>query len=342
MTLIQENPGAPVELEEVPCDYCGSTDADAVLTHADPLSTLPGDFCVVACRKCGLRRTNPRPTATSISKAYPKDYEPHLGDAEPPPPPTGSLRWLLVNYRGYPLGKKAPALLRWLLWPWAAVHLRNRKIVGYIPYIGDGRLLDFGCGGGRYVAQMLAAGWKAEGIDAMTDAVKAGREAGLTIHEGTLPGASLPKDHYDTVTLWHVLEHVPRPMATLKAVREVLKPGGRLAVVCPMSDSLTARWFGGAWYGTDVPRHLTHFSRATLRRHIKAAGFAVEREHAIRRPTFMRRSLAILAADSKKPFYAALAHSHVLARLLSHAALWLGQTSEVLFVARRRESGDNA
>jgi 2-polyprenyl-3-methyl-5-hydroxy-6-metoxy-1,4-benzoquinol methylase len=338
MALIQENPDAPVELEEVPCNYCGATEADLVLTHRDPLGTLPGRFSVVACRKCGLQRTNPRPTAAAVAKAYPDGYEPHTRDDDPAAPPTGALRWLLVNYRNYPLGKKAGALLRLLAWPWAKVRLRNRRVVGYLPYVGEGRLLDFGCGGGRYVAQMLAAGWKAEGIDMVPAAVDTGRKAGLTIHQGTLPGAPLPKQHYDLVTMWHVLEHVPSPMATLKAVSEVLKPGGRLAVVCPMSDSLAARWFGGAWYGTDMPRHLTHFTHVTLRRHLEAAGYVVEQTHAIRRPTFIRRSLATWAEDSEKPFYAHLARSHFVARLLSHMSLWLGQTSEAMFVVRRREN----
>jgi 2-polyprenyl-3-methyl-5-hydroxy-6-metoxy-1,4-benzoquinol methylase len=140
--------------------------------------------------------------------------------------------------------------------------------------------------------------------------------------------------------MWHVLEHVPSPMATLKAVREVLRPGGRLTVVCPMSDSLTARWFRGAWYGTDVPRHLTHFTQKTLRRHLEAAGYIVERTHAIRRPTFMHRSLRTWAEETRRPFYARLARIHLLSRLLSHAELCLGKTSEVLFVVRRRENGE--
>jgi 2-polyprenyl-3-methyl-5-hydroxy-6-metoxy-1,4-benzoquinol methylase len=338
MTLIQGNPGAPVELEDVPCDYCGSAEADVVFAHRDVLGAMPGEFAVVACRRCGLRRTNPRPTLATLGNAYPGGYECHQGGV--PRPPEGLLRWALVNFRNYPLGRKSPLPLRWLGWPAAAMRLRNRKYVGYLSYEGEGRLLDFGCGGGRYVAQMAAVGWKAEGIDMVPAAVETGRKAGLTIHQGTLPGASLPQHRYDLVTMWHVLEHVPGPMATLKAVREVLRPGGRLTVVCPMGDSLTARWFRGAWYGTDVPRHLTHFTQKTLRRHLEAAGYVVERTHAIRRPTFMHRSLTLWAADLKRPFYAALARSHVLARLLSHASLWFGRTSEVLFVVRLRENGE--
>jgi hypothetical protein len=107
-------------------------------------------------------------------------------------------------------------------------------------------------------------------------------------------------------------------------------------VVCPLSDSLAARWFGSAWYGLDLPRHLTHFTRATLRRHLEAAGFAVERRQCIRRPTFVNRSYGYLAAETGSALDRWLGRSHAAARLFSHVALALGRTDEMLFVARRK------
>ena len=334
MTQTTPKDATSLELEEVPCDYCGSEAADVVLTGRDRLCGLPGRFQVVVCRACGLARTNPRPTAASLVSAYPQ-YEPHQAEVRPGGPPTGFLRWALVNLRNYPLGQRAPAPVRWLLWPWAAVRLRNRKHVGYLAHEGEGHLLDFGCGVGKYIAQMAASGWQAEGIDLVPEAVRVGRQAGLPIHVGTLPGADLPTDHYDLITMWHALEHVPSPMATLKAARVLLRSGGRLGVVCPLSDALAARWFGSTWYGLDLPRHLTHFTRATLKRHLKAAGFKVERMHTIRRPTFVRRSFGYLAEETGKPLHRRLARSHALARLLSHAGLLVRRTDEMLFVARR-------
>lgn len=322
-------------LVDAPCDYCGSTECDPVLTGRDRLAGLPGRFQVVSCRRCGLMRTSPRLPSERLGDAYRNDYECHQWGRADVRPPTGLLRWLLVNYRGYPLGRAAPAPLRFIAWPLAALVLRNRKNVGYVPYQGQGRLLDFGCGGGRYVAQMVAAGWKAEGMDFAGSALAEGRKAGLTLHEGTLPGAPLPAESYDVVTLWHVLEHVPSPLATLRAIRDVLRPGGRLVVVCPLSDGLCARWFGQAWYGLDVPRHLTHFTRATLRRHLEAAGLLVERERPIRRPTFFRRSARYLADDTGRSVHRWLAGSHLVSRVASHLAALTGRTDEVLFVARR-------
>lgn len=328
----------PIEdlhLAEVPCDYCGETEADVLLTGRDRFCGLPGEFHVVACRRCGLRRTNPQPTGPGLAAAYPEAYSPHRADVTVPPAPAGSLRWVLANYRHYPLGHRSPAAVRWLAWPWAALRLRNRKFVGYLAYEGDGRLLDLGCSIGQYVAEMQAAGWQAEGVDLVPEAIATGRRAGLNLHQGTLPGIDLPRDHYDLVTMWHVIEHLPAPKATLEAIRGILKPGGRLALACPLSDSLGARWFGSAWYGLDLPRHLTHFTRPALRRHLEAAGLAVERTQSVRRPTFVRRSYGYLADETGSGLHRWLSRSRMVARLMSHAALAARRTDEVLVVARR-------
>lgn len=326
-----------LRLQPVPCDYCGSEEDEPYLSGPDRVCGLEGEFHVVRCRECGLLRTNPQPVLEDLPKTYPPDYEIHATSVAMPDPPAGRLRWALVNYRNYPLGRPAPAPVRALLWPVMSPAVRGRYGVPYLPYEGEGRLLDVGCGVGTYVARMRAAGWDAEGIDLVPEPVRVGREAGLPLREGTLPGADLPADHYDVVTLWHVLEHVPQPKATLQACREVLRPGGRVALVTPMADSLAAAWCGSCWYGLDVPRHLTHFTQATLARHLEAAGFRVERAAPIRRPTFVRRSFRLMGEATGRPRHRRLGQSRLAARLLSHFARLLGRTDEVLFVARRPE-----
>lgn len=330
-------PEAPWRLEEVPCDFCLSAEADRVLSSKEWLHGLPGEFQVVVCRKCGLARTSPRPTLDTLAAAYPGSYQAYRLPERAKRPPRGLRRWALVNYRDYPLGRKAPAALRAVMRPMAAMALSHREAVGYFPYVGQGRLLDFGCGGGKYVAQMAAAGWKAEGLDLSPDAVREAAATGLTVHQGTLPGADLPKAAYDLVTLWHAIEHVPSPKATLAAVREILRPGGRLAVICPRFDSLPAKWYGDLWYGLDLPRHLTHFTRDTLVRHVTAAGFVVERTASIRRPALVRQSLIRRAEVTRCAWHRLLARSRLVPRLLSHLVYLAHSTDEVLLVARRAD-----
>ncbi len=324
------------QLEEVPCDYCGSARADVLLAGRDRAHGLPGEFNVVVCGECGLARTNPRPTLASLAAAYPEEYPQHQAADLDVGPPQGMLRWALVNVRHYPLGPKANAAVRLLLRPAAAAALAGRRALGYVDYQGQGRLLDFGCGVGRYVARMAAAGWRAEGVDSSAQAVGIGRQAGLALHEGTIPGLDLAPGSFDVVTLWQALEHVPSPKATLEAVARLLVPGGRVLVVGPRLDSLEARWFGPCWFGLELPRHLTHFTAATLRRHVEAAGFEVERVRPVRRPAVIRRSFAQLADDTGWRLHRRLATSRLMVGLVSWIALATRRTGQMMCLARRK------
>jgi 2-polyprenyl-3-methyl-5-hydroxy-6-metoxy-1,4-benzoquinol methylase len=323
------------ELEDVACDYCGSRDSTPLLVSRDRVRGVPGDFTVVACRQCGLARTNPRPAPQSMALAYPADYDPHQSERAKSEVPRGLLRWALVNRRGYPLGRPSSALVRLILHPAGWWALRSRRTLKYLPMTGAGRLLDFGCGAGDMVATLAAAGWKAEGIDASPNAVRTARARGLTVHEGTLPGLALPEASYDAVMLWHSLEHVPHPKATLEAVRRLLAPGGRVLVAVPRLDSLDARWFGSCWWGLEVPRHLTHFTAATLRQHIEAAGLKVERVHAFRRPQVIRLSLSLAAEETGRGLYRRLSRSRFLVGMASLVSLAAGKTSQMVVVACR-------
>lgn len=329
-------PDGQWQLEDVPCDYCGGRDADVLIAGRDRAHGLPGEFNVVRCRDCGLARTNPRPTAASLAGAYPEAYPEHQATWRAVPAPRGLLRWALVNRAGYPLGGLAPRLIRALLSPVTAAVLARRRAAAYLPFTGEGRLLDFGCGVGRYVARMAAAGWRAEGIDTSPDAVRLGRQAGLTLHQGTLPGLDLPAESFDAVTMWQALEHVPSPKATLEAVARLLRPGGRLAVVCPRLDSLDARWFGSCWFALELPRHLWHFTGATLRRHLEAAGFEVDCVGSVRRPAVLRRSFGQLADETGRGLHRRLAHSRLLAGAMSWIGLAAGRTGQMSVLARRR------
>ena len=308
-----------------------------MLTGRDRLHGLPGAFRVVTCAQCGLARTDPRPSASSLAAAYPAEYGPHQGEAIRTRRPSPLLRWALVNFREYPLGRKWPAPLRALAALPARAALRRRRALRYLPFVGEGRLLDYGCGAGGYVATMAAAGWRAEGMDLSEAAVAAGREAGLTIHQGVLPGAELPSESYDAVTLWQVIEHLPSPLATLRALRDLLRPGGLLLVACPRIDSLPARWFGACWHDLDLPRHLWHFTPATLTRHLESAGLETVRSWAVRRPSGIRRSFGFLAAESGRGLHRRLGRSRAAVGAMTCAALAARRTAQMYVLSRRPE-----
>src|SRR5262249_20522670 len=133
-----EAPRPVVEWEETGCPLCAGRRWAIVIEAPDPTPAGAGLwFAVVQCQDCGLCFTNPRPNARSIGQFYSK---------APPPPHARRKR--------RPWWRRLP-LLRG----------REDRRVRAVPWNGEGRLLDFGCGGGDYLAQMHARGWRVTGVD---------------------------------------------------------------------------------------------------------------------------------------------------------------------------------
>jgi SAM-dependent methyltransferase len=147
-----------------------------------------------------------------------------------------------------------------------------------------GRLLDVGCGEGRFLRAARERGWQAVGTEVSRWAVKTLRdEEGFRVHEGDLATLTDLDTAFDAVTIWHVLEHTRRPLATLAAARTRLRPGGVLAVAVP---NAAARLLRAAYlcvkrrplrYYTPADRavHLYHFTVSTLRGALQRPGLEV-------------------------------------------------------------------
>jgi SAM-dependent methyltransferase len=130
-------------------------------------------------------------------------------------------------------------------------------------------VLDAGAGRGRLTAALGRHGYRAEGIDASP------RAPGITstsIEEHAAQGL-------DAVVLWHVLEHMPDPAATLERVRSWLGPGGVVLVGVPNLDSLQAQLAGPKWFHLDLPRHRTHFTARGVRELFARTRFEPLRAH---------------------------------------------------------------
>jgi SAM-dependent methyltransferase len=139
-------------------------------------------------------------------------------------------------------------------------------------------LVDAGAGRGRFVAHARDAGYDATGVEPTGRGVDAATERyGLTLQRATIEDAAVAPGSADAVTLWHVLEHVEDPGATLAALHGWLRPGGVLVVGTPNLDSWQARLAGPRWFHLDLPRHRTHFTARGLQRLLEAQGFEVVR-----------------------------------------------------------------
>lgn len=146
---------------------------------------------------------------------------------------------------------------------------RMRELRGLRP----GRLLDVGSGRGRFLAAASAAGWDAVGIEFEPALARMARDRyGVEVVVGD--AVSAPVDGpFDVITMWHVLEHLPDPLAAIERARELLVPNGRLVVSVPNNDSWQARLGGDDWLHLDIPRHIYHFTPGSLTLLVERAGF---------------------------------------------------------------------
>jgi 2-polyprenyl-3-methyl-5-hydroxy-6-metoxy-1,4-benzoquinol methylase len=155
--------------------------------------------------------------------------------------------------------------------------LEGSKVRDLRRWVQSGALLEVGAGKGRFLAAARAAGFEVHGIEpsarsrAFSRALLGPVVDGRTLEEC----AAAPGRRYDVVYLWHVFEHLPGPDAALVQLRALLRPGGLLALAVPNFASAQAGWARGDWYHLDPPRHLHHFTPASLRALLERHAFEV-------------------------------------------------------------------
>lgn len=138
-----------------------------------------------------------------------------------------------------------------------------------------GRLLDVGCAAGFFLAEAQRF-YEVQGVELSAWSSAYARERlGLPVITGTLAEARLPATHFELITLWDVIEHVPDPVPLLTEVARLLKPEGRLVLTTGDWGSAYAQSRGEQWHLMTPPWHLSMFDRATLARAAVAAGLAV-------------------------------------------------------------------
>lgn len=104
-----------------------------------------------------------------------------------------------------------------------------------------GRLLDVGCSYGAFLEMAAEEGWEPLGIELSSKGCEYARRRGLDVFHGTLEAARFPTGSVQAVTLWDVVEHLARPLETLRKAHRVLAPGGTLMLFTINQQSLINR-----------------------------------------------------------------------------------------------------
>jgi 2-polyprenyl-3-methyl-5-hydroxy-6-metoxy-1,4-benzoquinol methylase len=148
--------------------------------------------------------------------------------------------------------------------------LRRRFLLAHVRP-GE-RVLDIGCGEGRFSVELARAGAEVVGIDVAEEPLRRARsrhpELDLRLVDGEGPW-ELPDAAFDVVWAGEVIEHVAATASWLSEVRRVLRSGGVLLLTTPAHGRLTmlrlalsARSFDDHFH----PRgeHLRFYSRRSL------------------------------------------------------------------------------
>jgi len=134
------------------------------------------------------------------------------------------------------------------------------------------RLLDYGCGTGAFLSAARSHGFNCTGIEPDPDARIIAESTSRALVYPALDDIET-SDKFDTITLWHVLEHTSSPWQLLSSLYHILSAKGILVIAVPNYYSADAKHYGAYWAGYDVPRHLFHFSHKSIHLLCNESGF---------------------------------------------------------------------
>jgi glycosyltransferase involved in cell wall biosynthesis/tetratricopeptide (TPR) repeat protein/SAM-dependent methyltransferase len=274
--------------ERVACPLCASTEAEPYRTAAD----------IVKCRSCHTVYLRTRLNAAELDRIY----QTYVDD--------GSHLKLPAD-----AAQAAES-------PWKRSYFLN-EIMEIDP--ARGPMLDVGCSWGAFLLGARAQGFSPMGIELTRKAVRfANKTLGIPVVNTQFLDTPIPAAALQVITMVHVLEHLPQPKQALAKAFDILKPGGLFCGIVPNIESFSSQRQRDSWYWLDPNYHYVHYSPATLRSHLEAAGFVVERLYTTRGDFDQERIRALVPELDSAAF----------AQFLNELAT-SGRGEEIRFFARK-------
>ncbi|MFY8019566.1 MAG: class I SAM-dependent methyltransferase [Bacteroidia bacterium] len=234
------------------CPICKESNFTELFTCKDYVAT--GEtFNIVKCQKCSHEFTNARPTEIECGKYYQSNnYISHSGTDKSK---LGFTYKLYDIVRNYSIGLKLNIIKK---------------------YQKSGELLDLGCGLGYFLNGAKQEGtFHCQGADISEDAIKYVKENFNIEVKKDSDLKSFKEGQFKVITQWHVLEHVYRLEDRLKELKYLLAKNGTMFIAVPNSDSWDAKNYKAHWDGYDVPRHIHHFNKKSIKKLFEENGFKI-------------------------------------------------------------------
>ena len=226
------------------CHSCGSFDLGVAIA---------GHPAVLRCAACGLLVLEDFPTDAERHGFYQEEYYTEdRGDRF-----LGPLERVVRAFRA----------------------ARVRDVLRHLPAARSGQrneILDVGCGRGSLLEIFRSRGWGVHGTQLSgTAAHVCNKRLGDVVRCGELPELDYDEGSLRVVVLYHVLEHLDRPLEYLTEAHRLLRDDGLLVVEVPDSSAPAFRALGRRSFTFDHPHHLFFFTPQPLRALLEHAGFEV-------------------------------------------------------------------
>lgn len=235
---------------QLSCRFCDSPNVEPVTKFRDVDSPL------LHCRACDGVYAATIFDETQLADAYRRlyqpgeQYDPHLAEFE-------SVRAGNLPRLGW----------------------NKRRFFSLVPHRMDGlRVLELGAGAGVFALACKQRGAIYRGFDlssSIVERVRTGTDLDITHGTWRTATAECAPATCDYVVGWEVFEHVPDIRAALVALRDLLKPTGRLVFSVP--NYLRHRYSHAGRLGQDAPPiHLNFWSPIAITNFLRICGYVID------------------------------------------------------------------
>jgi 2-polyprenyl-3-methyl-5-hydroxy-6-metoxy-1,4-benzoquinol methylase len=140
-------------------------------------------------------------------------------------------------------------------------------------------LLDVGCGTGDFLKVAQLNNWQVSGIEPNEQARQIANQKTNNMVFETEQLSNFKKYSFDVISLWHVLEHLPKLHEHISILKNLLKVNGTLLIAVPNHASYDAKYYKIFWAAYDVPRHLWHFNQTSISKLFESNNMQVVKTH---------------------------------------------------------------
>ena len=232
------------------CPWCGGGQLQKMTEGPDYTQGKPGRYRHDTCLDCGHVFQNPPLSKRGLEFAY-FDFYDGLGKQR--------MEFAFAGARTF-------------------YERRVRAILEYAP--SPRNWLDFGCGMGHNAAVIreMVPAISITGADIGEGPLEALRRGWLDACVQAPIQELSPEfqEHFDVVTLHHVLEHLPNSRSALASAAALLKPGGTLEIEVPNPASKVGALIGAPWGHWFQTQHLHLLPHANLTKELRALGLEVD------------------------------------------------------------------